>query len=60
MEFPALENDKLKKNEEETKADYSFPTPRYERLITCGIMRNFSATNNRMHLPRAGSSVHYL
>ena len=45
MEFTALENDKLKKkkNEQETNVDYSFPAPRYERLIRCEIMRNFSA-----------------
>ena len=44
MEFTALENDKLKKKtEEEINADYSFPTPRRERLITSEIMRNFSA-----------------
>ena len=28
---------------EETNADYSFPTPRHERLITSEIMRNVSA-----------------
>ena len=43
MEFTALENDKLKKKIKEANADYSFPAPRYERLITCEIMRNFSA-----------------
>ena len=44
MEFSALKSDKFKKKtEEETNADYSFPMPRYEQLITCEIMRNFSA-----------------
>ena len=44
MEFTSLKNDKLKKKTEgETNADYTFPTPRYERLITCEIMRNLSA-----------------
>ena len=46
MEFTALENKlkkKEKKTEEETNADYSFPTPCYEQLITCEIVRNFLA-----------------
>ena len=44
MEFTALENDKLKKKiKRKTNVDYSFPMPRYERLIACEIMWSFSA-----------------